>query len=186
MAEESQEEKTKTKDQETVIEETSAEDLLKEEKEKNLRLLAEMENLRKRLHKEKLEMNRFAVENILLEFLTPVDNLENALGFSDNMSEETKNWAIGFEMILTQLKDIFSHYNVKPSLSMGQQFDPHKHEAVEVEETDEIPEGTITHEFLRGFQCGDRTIRAARVRVAKPLAKVTEEKKQKDEESKNG
>ena len=78
------------------------EEELKEQKNKNLHQLADMENLRKRLHKEKLEMNRFAVDNVLSEVLMPLDNFENALGFTENMSEETKNWAIGFEMILNQ------------------------------------------------------------------------------------
>ena len=143
------------------------EEELKIQKEKNLHLLADMENLRKRLHKEKLEMNRFAVDNVLTEVLMPLDNFENALGFTENMSEETKNWTVGFEMILNQFKDVLTHHNVKPFSSQGEQFDPHRHEAVEVEETNEMPEGTITHELLKGYQSGERILRPARVKVAK-------------------
>lgn len=145
----------------------SPEEQVAELKQKNLLLLAEMENLRKRLLKEKIEMNRFAIENILSEILSPLDNFENALGFTDGMSAETKTWAVGFEMILGQLKEILSHHNVRPFVSLGKEFDPHKHEAVEIEETTAVPEGTITHEFVKGYHSGDRILRVARVKVAK-------------------
>lgn len=151
------------------------EEELKEQKNKNLHQLADMENLRKRLHKEKLEMNRFAVDNVLTEILMPLDNFENALGFTDNMSEETRNWAVGFEMILNQFKDVLAHHNVKPFSAVGEVFDPHRHEAVEVEETTKVPEGTITHELLKGYESGGRILRPARVKVAKPPLKVKKE-----------
>lgn len=158
------------------------EEQIKEQKEKNLHLLADMENLRKRLHKEKIEMNRFAVDNVLTEVLTPLDNFENALGYTENMTQETKNWAIGFRMILNQFKEVLNHHNVKPFPSKGELFDPHRHEAVEVEETDELPEGTITHELLKGYMSADRILRPARVKVAKPPKKVIPNKQEEKKE----
>lgn len=157
---------------------TALEEEIKALKEKNLHLLADMENLRKRLHKEKLEMNRFAIDHVLAEILRPLDNFENALGFTDKMSPETKNWALGFEMILNQFKEVLHHHHVRPFSSTGEQFDPHRHEAVEVEETDEIPEGTITHELVKGYKSGERILRAARVKVAK---RPTKEEQQNEE-----
>ncbi len=142
---------------------------LKEYKDKYLRLLAEMENLRKRVQKEKLDSMRFAVENVLCDILAPLDNLENALQATGQMSEETKNWATGFQMILSQFKDVLSQHGVNPFRSEGESFDPHLHEAVETEETDQHLEGTILQEFTRGYKCGERTIRPARVKVAKTL-----------------
>lgn len=65
---------------------------LSESKDKYLRQLAEMDNARKRLHKERIELTQFAVEQIIAEFLTPLDNLENALGYADQLSAELKNW----------------------------------------------------------------------------------------------
>lgn len=138
--------------------------------DKYFRLLAEVENTRKRMQKEKHEMTRFAVENVISEILLPIDTLENALGFTEQMSEEVKTWAKGFEMILAQFKEILSQHNIVPFHSEGQMFDPHKHEAVEVEETADHPDGTILHEFLKGYKSGDRVLRAARVKVAKPPA----------------
>jgi molecular chaperone GrpE len=144
---------------------------LKDYKDKYLRLLAEMENARKRMQKEKQEAIRFAVENLLADILTPLDNFENALQSSQQMSEETKRWAVGFQMILSQFKELLQQYGVSAFHAKGDLFDPHLHDAVETEETDLHPEGTVVHEFLRGYKCGDRTIRHARVKVAKPLNK---------------
>jgi molecular chaperone GrpE len=140
---------------------------LEEARDKYLRVLAESENARKRLIKEKQEMTRFAVENIIAEILLPIDNLENALKFTGQMSEETKNWAVGFNMILSQFKDVLNEHGVVAFHSEGNFYDAHMHEAVEVEETDEHPEGTIIKEFLKGYKCGDRTLRPARVKVAR-------------------
>lgn len=144
-------------------------------KEKYMMAIAEIENMRKRLQKEKQEMTKFAAENIILEFLSPIDNFENALGFTDQMSDETRNWAQGFSMLLGQFKDVLVTHGVAPFHSEGTQFDTDLHEAVEVEETDEVAEGTIVKEFLCGYKRGERILRPARVKVAKPPAK--EEKK---------
>ncbi|MDN3505033.1 MAG: nucleotide exchange factor GrpE [Rhabdochlamydiaceae bacterium] len=139
----------------------------REFKEKYLHSLAELENTRKRLQKEKGEMTKFAAENIILEFLTPIDNFENALSFTDQMNDETKNWAMGFKMLMNQFKDVLSTHGVESFSSEGKQFDTDIHEAVEVEETNDIAEGTIVKEFLCGYKRGDRILRAARVKVAK-------------------
>ena len=140
---------------------------VKECHEKNLRLFAEMENSRKRLIKEKQDMTRFGIENVISDFLTPMDNLENALKFAQQMSEETRNWARGFEMILSQFKDVLSDHGISSFDSVGSSFDPHMHEAVEVEETDKAPEGQVLQEFIKGYKSAQRTLRPARVKVAK-------------------
>jgi molecular chaperone GrpE len=142
-------------------------DEVQELKDKNLRLLAEMENTRKRLIKEKQDMSRFAVENVIAEFLTPMDNLENALKHTGNMSEETRNWAFGFNMILNQFKEILSQNGINPFESKGEIFDPYLHEAVEVEEREDCVNGVILEEFVKGYKSNSRTIRPARVKVAK-------------------
>lgn len=140
---------------------------LEEEQNKYLRSLADMENSRKRMHKERHESNRFAVENVIGEFLEPLDNFENAMGFIHQASEETQNWAKGFEMILVQFKNILSSHKVTPYTSEGKLFDPHLHEVLEVEETEKHPDGLILQEFMKGYRCGERILRPARVKVAK-------------------
>lgn len=146
---------------------TAAEEI--DYKDKYLRLLADAENIRKRMQKEKQESLRFGIENILTEILGPLDNFENALKFADQMSIEVRNWALGFQMILGQLKEILTQNGVAPFVSEGQLFDPLKHEAVEMCETDSAPEGTILQEFVKGYSCKDRIIRPARVKVAKKI-----------------
>ncbi len=145
---------------------------LLEYKDKYLRLLADSENARKRLQKEKQELTRYAIEGIVTDFLRPLDNLENALRFAQQMSDEVKNWAIGFQMIATQFKDILSNHGVNSFDSMGEPFNPHEHEAVEMIETDDFKEGIIIEECIRGYKMGEKTIRAARVKVAKGPAKL--------------
>jgi molecular chaperone GrpE len=137
-----------------------------EYKDKYLRLLAEMENTRKRHLRERQEMSLLANERIIADFLHPMDNLENALKYSGQMSDEVKNWAFGFQMILDQFKEVLSQHGVKVVAVQGVEFDPHHHEAIELVETSEYPPGTIIEECTRGYQIGTRTIRPARVKVA--------------------
>ncbi len=140
---------------------------LMEYKDKYLRLLADAENARKRLQKERGEISRYAIENLVGDFLKPLDNLENALQFANAMSEEVKNWAFGFQMILTQFKDALAQHGVNSFDSIGMPFNPHDHEAVEMVESETAPPGIILEENVRGYRMGERTIRAARVKVSK-------------------
>ncbi|MDJ0651843.1 MAG: nucleotide exchange factor GrpE [Simkaniaceae bacterium] len=169
--------------EERVIEELDETEMLKkqvkEEQEKYLRSLADLENTRKRMQKEKYDTTRFAVENVIAEFLAPLDNFENALSFIHQASAETQNWAKGFEMILTQFKEILSSHKVTPFSSEGQTFDPYLHEVLELEETEKYEAGTIIQEFLKGYKCGERILRPARVKVAKAAIKGEEEKSEK-------
>lgn len=136
-------------------------------KDKYLRQLAEVENARKRMQKEKQEAVRYAIDNLLSDIIAPLDSLENALKCADGMSGDVKNWAMGFQMILAQFHDVLKNEGVEAFVSVGKTFDPHMHEAVEMEERDDVSEGTILQEYVKGYRCGDRIIRPARVKVAK-------------------
>jgi len=147
---------------------------LSELKNKYLLTLAELENARKRMQKEKTESISFAIENTISEFLPLIDNFENALNFANDSSEEVKNWALGFQMILSQIKDILHNHGIVAYHSVGNKFDPHYHEAMEIFETDDHEEGSILQEFAKGYKSESRVIRPARVKVTKK----TLEKKQ--------
>jgi molecular chaperone GrpE len=136
-------------------------------KDKYLRALAEQENMRKRRDKEKQEVTRFGIDNAIAEFLPAIDNFENALRFAQSATGEVKNWAIGFEMILSQFKEVLFNHGIVAVHAEGIPFDPQFHEAVEIVETTEHPDGTILHEFTKGYKSASRTIRPARVKVAK-------------------
>lgn len=144
---------------------TQEEEML-EYKDKYLRLLAELDNTRKRMQKEKQEMTRFAIENALSDMLDPIDNLENALKMTENLSTEMRNWAQGFSMILNQFKEALSSQGIVPFHSEGQPFDPQMHYAIETEESTEKPAGTVLKEYVKGYRSGLRAVRPARVKVA--------------------
>ena len=77
--------------------------------------------------------------------------MENALKFTQQMSDEVKHWAIGFQMILNQFKDVLSANGITPFSSEGKPFDPHLHEAIETVATADFPPGTVIEESLRGY-----------------------------------
>lgn len=177
-------------DEETMIDENAREapaqepaekpqeEELKEYKDKYLRLLAEIENTKKRMHKEKQEMVRFTIENVITELLGPIDSLENALKCTDGLNGEMKHWAQGFLMILGQFKEVLSHHDITSFHSEHVRFDPSLHYAVETEETEEVPEGTILQEYVKGYKSGDRVIRPARVKVARAPKSQDQENKE--------
>lgn len=148
---------------------------LQEKNDKYLMALAESENIRKRMQKERQELTQYAIENALVDFLAPIENMEKALSFASQMSEEVRNWAVGFNMILQQFKQTFEEKGIVEYSSVGQLFNPFLHEAVETEETLDSPEGTILEEFAKGYKMGERPIRVAKVKVAKAPAKDLEE-----------
>lgn len=174
------EEKTEEKVQEDRLSQLQQD--LQECQDKYLRVLADSENARKRMQKEHQEWAKYSIENVLVEFFHPIDSFEKALQFAETMSEEVKNWAVGFEMILNQFKQIFSNHGVEEYHSVGKPFDPHFHEAVEMVETTEYEPGIIVEEYVRGYKVGERAIRVARVKVAKiPEQKIElEQTKQED------
>lgn len=181
---EEQEEKVEETQQEAPKEEAPFERPPVEEnwKDKYLRTLAEQENLRKRMQKEKQEMISFGIENAISEFLPSIDNFENALRFAASSSKEIQNWATGFEMILSQFKEVLHNHGITSFHSEGNTFDPQFHEAVEVVETTEEKEGTILHEFTKGYKSAHRVIRPARVKVAKCPQPISEEEPLSDQE----
>lgn len=142
-------------------------------KDKYFRALAEMENMRKRMQKEKQEMTRFGVESAIADIFPAIDNFEQALKFADNASGEVKNWAIGFQMILSQLREVLHSHGIVGFHAEGTPFDPAFHEAVEIVETLEHKDGTILEEFTKGYKSPSRVIRPSRVKVAKKPAEPT-------------
>lgn len=138
-----------------------------EYKDKYLRLLAEMENARKRMQRERQELSQLAMERVIVDFLHPLDNFENALKFADQASDEVKHWALGFQMLLDQFKEVLAQHGVSVLPAQGKEFDPHLHEAIELVESSDYPPGTIIDECGKGYRMGSRTIRPSRVKVAK-------------------
>jgi molecular chaperone GrpE len=136
-------------------------------KTKYYHLLADQENFRKRMQKDKDDMVKIAIESTIKDFLPIIDNFENALKFAQKSTPEVQSWAMGFQMILSQLQDILHQNGIVSYHSIGNQFDPLFHEAVEIVETLDHPERLILEEFAKGYKCQNRTLRPAKVKVTK-------------------
>jgi molecular chaperone GrpE len=135
-------------------------------KDRYLRSLAENENARKRLRQQSDETVRFQRENLLRELLPVVDNLERAVDAARG-GGNGKPIVEGVEMVLRSLLDFLKTHGVTQLTSVGQPFDPQRHEAVDQIESSQHPPNTVVNEFHRGYQIGDRLLRPARVAVAR-------------------
>lgn len=149
------------------IEETKKEMESEEDfKEKYLMALAEMENLRKRLENEKKDFIKYRASSFISEILPTMDMFEQALS-AKNVSEETKNWLIGFEMILNNLKNLLANEGVVEIITkVGDDFDGNVHHAFEEKETDQVEPGKILEIKLKGYKIHERLLRPAAVIVA--------------------
>ena len=145
----------------------------KQVKDQYLRTLAEFENTKKRLHREKEEFVRFASETVVRGLLPIVDSLDQALVAVDKQADPQ---AIikGVHLIYRQLLGLLEKEGVKRISTVGEPFDPHQHEAIaQVEAADGKPDNTIAEEVQVGYTMHGKVIRPAIVKVAKR----TEEKK---------
>jgi len=132
-----------------------------------LRIAADFDNFRKRSRKEIEEVRRRSIEDTLREVLPIVDNLERA---ADAMAGATEVSAVseGVRMVLRGFEDVAQRLGLKRVPTVGQQFDPTCHDAMQQEETNEHAPGTIVTEIVPGYFLGDRLLRPAMVVVAKP------------------
>jgi molecular chaperone GrpE len=149
-------------------------------KEQWIRTAADFDNFRKRTRRELEDARKSGREEILKEFLPVFDNLERAI-HSAQRAQEVKAVADGLQMILRQYGDTLGRVGIQKVKTIGQQFDPSHHEAIQQIETDEHPPGTVVAEVQPGYLQGERLIRAAMVVVAKPKAKPDAENDGKDD-----
>lgn len=130
-----------------------------------LRKTAEFDNYRKRVERERREQASETVVNVLLDVLGVVDDFERALAVDAH--KDPGAYQKGVEMIHTKLHDLLRKQGVKPIDSVGRDFDPSMHQAVLYEEAGAHRDGEVIAELQRGYQIGERLLRAAMVKVAK-------------------
>lgn len=140
----------------------AAEKLVREEKDKYLRLAAEYDNFRKRSQKEKDSLYTDIKVDTLRKFLPVYDNLERAL----KQATADEAYRKGVEMIMAQFKSTMDGLGVTEIAAEGEKFDPKKHNAVMHVEDESFGENEIVEVFQRGFTLGDKVIRFAMVKVA--------------------
>jgi len=147
----------------------AAKDEVAEWQDKFLRKAAEFENYRKRSEKEKTDVMLLAKSSVLLEFLPVADACERALmslGETKTASGSLQQFQQGVELLYKQLLDTFNRTGIVPIETKGKPFDPHLHEALSREETNEVKEDTVIRELRRGYLFKERLLRPAQVIVA--------------------
>lgn len=144
-----------------------------EAEEVRLRALAEMENFKKRLQREKDEQVRYAAESVLSSLLPTLDNLDLALQYGSQV-EACKDMLVGVEMTRKLFLDAIKLHGLEPAGTAGDAFDPEIHEAIGQEETSSLAEGHVVRVMQKGYTLKGRLLRSAKVIVsAKPSRHVS-------------
>ncbi len=147
------------------------EQILKERddyRDRLLRSIAEFDNYRKRIERERKELAEFVSFEILQDLLPLVDDLERALAATPagETPQSVASYRTGVELILKQLMELLRKRNVTAIEAKGADFDPHVHQAVATEPSTTHRENEVTEELRRGYKLGDRLLRPSMVKVA--------------------
>lgn len=148
-----------------------------------LRQVAELENFKKRMTREKGEAIRYANENIIRDLLPVLDNLERAVDHAKG-GGNGKPLLEGVEMVLKGFLDVLNKHGVTQISAKGELFDPERHEAIAQVESEEHKPNTVMEEHHKGYYLLDRLLRPSLVSVVKPPE--AKEKKEEDEEVEKG
>jgi molecular chaperone GrpE len=143
---------------------------LSDAKEALTRRLADFDNYRKRIERERGEAYNRIVAEVAGKLLPVVDNLSRALESERSVeaseSKEFRHFLHGVELIGKQLNDVLESFGIQPIVAVGERFDPHIHEAVVTEASDEYEPDTVISEMQRGYRIGDRLLRPSMVKVS--------------------
>jgi len=129
-----------------------------------LRKQAELENLRKRMQREKEEFLQHATADLIRALLPTLDGFERALKQRD--ADVPAQYYQGMELIYRDLLEVLKRAGLAPLETVGKTFDPHLHQAVETVATSEYHDQEIVEEFQRGYTLKQRLLRPAIVKVA--------------------
>lgn len=139
-------------------------------KDKNLRLLAEMENLRRRTEEEKSSSARYAITRFATDIVSVGDNFGRAMSAVPAGAVDTdpalKSLVEGVQMTEREFLNVLDRHGVKRINAKGEIFNPHLHQAMMQVPNPDVPAGTILQVFQDGYTIGDRLLRAAVVTVA--------------------
>ena len=142
----------------------------KEIKDKYLRALANYENLRKRAIQEKERIHTFTVEEVFRKILPILDDFQRAfksLEESKEHKDDFKSFSEGVRLVYSNLNNLLKSYNIEPFESIGEKFDPAKHEAIHVIEKEDEENDIILEETEIGYKINDKILRPAKVIVVK-------------------
>lgn len=139
----------------------------------------DFEAFKSRSERERKETFQNQIGNVATLMLPALDNLHRALESAEHLPDEKSDsfqqFYEGIALVSEQINDILSKMGIKPIRTVGEDFDPHYHEAVATDDSGEYPQNTITGEILRGYIAGERVIRHSMVKVAMGAARSVEE-----------
>ncbi|MFJ1522157.1 nucleotide exchange factor GrpE [Spiroplasma sp. ald] len=136
-------------------------------REEKLLVLADGENLKKRIHEEVADIKRYRAAGMAEKLLPTLDNFERALQVT-NVTSEVKNFLTGFEMIYRMFKTVFEEEGITAmETKVGEHFNSNFHSAIEIIETTDVSSGCIVKILQKGYMIHDRVLRHASVQVAK-------------------
>ena len=127
-----------------------------------LRRQAEFDNFRRRAEREKADVLEYANTETVRALLPILDDFERAL----KLESADKEYSRGMELIYNRLSESLKKLGLEPVTAAGLPFDPHVHHAVEMFETDTVPDHTVMEEYQRGYNFRGRLLRPAMVKVA--------------------
>ncbi len=136
-------------------------------KDAQLRAVADMDNLRKRLEREIVSAGKYSVEKLLGELLGVADSLELGLAAADKPEAAVSSLVEGMQLTQKQLSATLEKNGVTPVDPTGQPFNPDLHQAMTMQPSDEVPPNHVLHVMQKGYRLHDRTLRPAMVVVAK-------------------
>jgi molecular chaperone GrpE len=145
---------------------TLAEQQAHENWEKSVRLLAELDNVRRRSERDVANAHRYSLEKFATALLPVIDSMEQALQLAEKSSD--KSMHEGMELTMKLFLDVLKKFQVQQIDPLGEAFDPHQHEAISIQESAEVPPNSVLLVVQKGYTLsGDRVIRPARVIVSK-------------------
>lgn len=145
----------------------AAEKEAKDHYDKLLRVMAEFENFKKRMEREKESFYKYSNEGIVCDLLPVIDNMDKVLEhIPEDAAPEVKAIADGVELVKKQLCDTLGKYGMNCVDAVGAPFDPNCHEAIAHVESDD-DEGVVVLEHRKGYKLHDKLIRASMVSVSK-------------------
>ena len=136
--------------------------------DKFLRSVAEFDNYRKRVTREKEELARYTSEKVVAALLPALDNLERAINAAQQHGSEDSALLEGITQVYNQFRRSLTEFGLQEVVAnAGHPFDPNLHEAVSHVESGEQPEGHVVEQLQRGYKLAERLLRPARVVVSK-------------------
>lgn len=134
--------------------------------EEYLRAVADFENYRKRIERDSEQSRRLALERLIMDLLPVLDNFDRAV-LAVGGQKETDSVRTGMALIHRQFREALCKHGLEEYSCVGTEFDPRRAEAISFVHTDEHKPGTVVAEACKGYSCGERVLRPAKVVVAK-------------------